>query len=99
MRLTDAQRTIIKAAVARTIGADSKVWLFGSRVDDNKRGGDIDLLVETKRFIPNRVSALCSLEGALVMGLGERRIDVLLNDGRASDTSLFSVAKKTGVLL
>lgn len=44
MRLTGQQRTIIRATVAETFGAGADVWLFGSRVDDNKRGGDIDLL-------------------------------------------------------
>jgi predicted nucleotidyltransferase len=99
MRLTDNQRSVIKSAVARIIGADSKVWLFGSRVDDAKRGGDIDILVETERAIPSRVSALCKLEAALVMGLGDRKIDVLLKDGRMSDAPIFNVAKDKGVLL
>ena len=99
MRLTENQRAVIKAAVARTIGPDSKVWLFGSRVDDTKRGGDIDLLIETDRILVSRVDALCRLEGALVMGLGERKIDVLLKDGHASDAAIFKAAKAQGVLL
>ena len=99
MRITENQRAIIKAAVARTIGPDSKVWLFGSRVDDTKRGGDIDLFVETDRLMGNRVDALCRLEGALVMGLGERKIDVLLKDGQTGEADIFQVAKTQGVLL
>ncbi|HET9113451.1 MAG TPA: nucleotidyltransferase domain-containing protein [Burkholderiales bacterium] len=99
MRLTETQRSLIKSAVARIIGPDSKVWLFGSRVDDSKRGGDIDLLVETEQLIPSRASALCRLEGALVMSLGDRKIDVLLKDGRGSDAPIFQVAKDKGVLL
>jgi predicted nucleotidyltransferase len=99
MRLTDKQRAIIKFAVTRVIGIDSKVWLFGSRVDDAKRGGDIDLLVETERTLPNRVNVLCKLEGALVMGLGDRKIDVLLKDGLMNDAPIFEVARKSGVLL
>lgn len=49
MRLTAGQQKIIKSAVAHIVGADSRVWLFGSRADDTWRGGDIDLLVETPR--------------------------------------------------
>ena len=47
MRLTETQRQSIKSAVTSVIGEESRVWLFGSRVDDAKRGGDIDLYVET----------------------------------------------------
>ena len=99
MRLTDDQRSIIKSAVTKIVGADSKVWLFGSRVDDRKRGGDIDLLVETGRVISGKVSLLCKLEGALVMSLGDRKIDVLLKDGQMNEAPIFLAAKEKGVLL
>jgi len=42
MRLTPGQQSAIRSAVAETFGDAANVWLFGSRVDDNKRGGDID---------------------------------------------------------
>lgn len=99
MRLNEPQRQVIKSAVARIVGEDSSVWLFGSRADDSKRGGDIDLLVETPRSLPNRVDALCRLEGALVMGLGDRKIDIVLKDARSADTPIFRAAKQTGVRL
>ncbi|MDD2774356.1 MAG: nucleotidyltransferase domain-containing protein [Gallionella sp.] len=47
MHLTTQQQTIIRATVAEIFGMDARVWLFGSRVDASKRGGDIDLLIET----------------------------------------------------
>ena len=43
MRLTDQQHAIIRTTVTETFGSEADVWLFGSRVDDAKRGGDIDL--------------------------------------------------------
>ena len=46
MRLTDDQVRIIKARGAECFGPNTKIWLFGSRVDDDARGGDIDLYVE-----------------------------------------------------
>lgn len=46
MRLTDRQIKDIKEEVARILGPDAEVWLFGSRVDDNARGGDVDLMIE-----------------------------------------------------
>ena len=46
MRLSTDQITAIKAAAREAFGPDAVVRLFGSRVDDYRRGGDIDLHVE-----------------------------------------------------
>lgn len=46
MRLNPLQINVIQHAVSELAGKDVIVRLFGSRVDDNARGGDIDLLVE-----------------------------------------------------
>ena len=50
MRLDDKTREIIKSEVASQLGAEASVRLFGSRVDDTQRGGDIDLLIEPGHF-------------------------------------------------
>jgi len=47
MRLTPAQRQLIVATVRRQLGAQARVSLFGSRLDDPARGGDVDILVES----------------------------------------------------
>lgn len=99
MRLTQEQVQITKSTVARVLGAESRVWLFGSRVDDDLRGGDIDLLVETEAQFSNRAKVLCKLYGALILALGDRKLDVLLKDGRTSEAPIFNIAKRTGVLL
>ncbi len=46
MRLTQQQQSVIRFAVVETFGGGASVWLFGSRLDDQKKGGDIDLYVE-----------------------------------------------------
>jgi predicted nucleotidyltransferase len=46
MRLTEKQIEIIRDGVFKHFGEKSAVYLFGSRVDDTKKGGDIDLLIE-----------------------------------------------------
>lgn len=45
MRLSEQHRQVIKRLVAELVGADAQVLLFGSRVDDEARGGDVDVLV------------------------------------------------------
>ena len=47
MRLSEFEIDAIKTAVNKYFEQGAKVYLFGSRVDENKHGGDIDLYVET----------------------------------------------------
>ena len=99
MRLTPSQEQITKSTIDRVLGTENRVWLFGSRVDDSLRGGDIDLLIETEATLPNRAQTLCRLHGALIYALGERKLDILLKDARTRDAPVFSIAKRTGVIL
>ena len=46
MRLSSKNVEVIKDEIENMFGEVAQVWLFGSRVDDASRGGDIDLLVE-----------------------------------------------------
>ena len=50
MRLKQDQVDFFKNAFGR-ISPEAKVYLFGSRADDNARGGDIDILVLTSKKI------------------------------------------------
>ena len=99
MRLTPSQGQIIKSTVDRVLATQNRVWLFGSRADDELRGGDIDLLIETEAVLPNRAKILCRLHGALIYALGERKLDILLKDARTRDAPIFNIAKRTGVVL
>lgn len=99
MRLTPFQEQITKNTVNRVLGTENRVWLFGSRVNDALRGGDIDLLVETEAILSNRAQTLCRLHGALIYALGERKLDILLKDARTRDAPVFNIAKRTGVML
>lgn len=47
MRLSTTQTREITHTVRQLAGATAEVYLFGSRLDDNARGGDIDLLIES----------------------------------------------------
>lgn len=68
MRLTEAQITAIREAVARVYGDAAQAVVFGSRVDDERRGGD--------GSIKRKLRLLAELEHVL----GERRIDVIVEE-------------------
>ncbi|SDJ00413.1 nucleotidyltransferase family protein [Billgrantia gudaonensis] len=69
MRLTSHQISTVLTVSHRIAGTEAEVRLFGSRLDDSRRGGDLDLLIIT----PHRMSRLQraelkeSLEEALSM--------------------------------
>ncbi len=56
MRLNDFQRKSLREAVGEFL-PDAKVPLYGSRTDDSKRGGDIDLVILTDRDVDLRTRA------------------------------------------
>ena len=61
MRLTEDQSALIRQTVREEAGPLSRVWLFGSRVDDTARGGDVDLLVEQDTAIDQPGSLMARL--------------------------------------
>ena len=69
MRLSPAQTRVILHCVREQLGADASVMLFGSRLDDRTRGGDVDLLVESAApaTLRQRVLVTMALEKALAL--------------------------------
>ena len=76
-------------------GTDVKVYLFGSRVDDSRRGGDIDLLVRTtsaKKGILDRVRMASRIKSLI----GDQKIDII---GDYEDNQVVQEVLKNGILL
>jgi len=47
MRLDQGQIKTVRVVVEKIAGREAQVRVFGSRLNDFQRGGDLDLLVET----------------------------------------------------
>ena len=96
MRLTPEEINHIKHNVNEVFGEKTRVFLFGSRVDDIKKGGDIDLLIEPAD-IQDEFMQATQLSVKLKLVLGDQKIDIVV----ARDPSrLFEQeARRTGVLL
>lgn len=74
MRLSEQERQAIVGAVAN-LDPEAQVYLFGSRVDDNARGGDIDVLVLSGRIsFSGKLDILVDLHRKL----GDRKIDLVV---------------------
>lgn len=99
MRLHPDHIAVIKSVTAQVLGADASVRLFGSRVDDQARGGDIDLLIETTTPQPNRAVAAARVAARIERQLGERRVDVVLVDPLTPPQTVHAEARAHGVLL
>lgn len=100
MRLTKRQASVIKQTIIRFFGEDALIFLFGSRIDDDKRGGDIDLYVECPSLtaddlVDAKISALVELKKEL----GEQKIDLLVNTGEGPSLPIFEIARQQGISL
>ncbi len=98
MRLSKSEVAAIKAAATDVFGPNVVVRLFGSRVDDARRGGDIDLHVETDpdhATIENEVR----FRARLWRDLDEPQVDVVLTARDASHAWIDRAAIREGVRL
>ncbi|MBL4623425.1 MAG: hypothetical protein JKY89_13615 [Immundisolibacteraceae bacterium] len=57
-------------------GDGASVTLFGSRVDDSKRGGDVDLLVELFDVVDNPAWLAARISARVSRLMAERQVDV-----------------------
>lgn len=99
MRLNSTEIAAIKKAADKTFGPQAEVRLFGSRVDDSARGGDIDLLVTVPYSVDNPALSMAKMETAVIMALGDRKIDVVLNAPNLNKSEIHAIAQEHGVLL
>lgn len=77
----------------------SRLWLFGSRADPRKRGGDIDLYLEVDARVPDVPALVRELRLALFQRIGEQRIDIVVRARNTFPSALHELAKLEGVLL
>lgn len=100
MRLSQSQKSIISNTLREHFGQNSRIMLFGSRVDDQAKGGDIDLYIEPEPMQPDQlVEARLKALVALHRQLGEQKIDLVINRKTATQLPIYQIAQQTGVPL
>ncbi len=93
MRITSQEHKIIKEAV-KFIDPEAKVYLYGSRTDDSKKGGDIDLFILSKTI---NKELLSKLRWELYEKIGLQKIDIIVSE--KPDKPFHRIALTTGVEL
>lgn len=99
VRLSRIQVEVIKKSVLELFGPDAKVFLFGSRVDDSARGGDIDLLVSLTSPAAEPAWDVARLQARIIKQLGERKIDVVLEAPNMLTQPIHKIAHEQGIPL
>jgi len=96
IRLQQEQQLTIKK-LASDFFNTSKVLIFGSRADVNKKGGDIDIYIQTNKkenILKSKLSFLREFEKIF----GEQKVDLLIDNG-TKNREIFEIAKREGIAL
>jgi predicted nucleotidyltransferase len=99
MRITEKEKLSIIHEAQNQFGIGTKVILFGSRVNDLARGGDIDLLVissevDEAELYRKKIKFLVSIKNKIE----DQKIDVIIK--QTNDTrGIIETALKEGIAL
>ncbi|MBU3697406.1 nucleotidyltransferase domain-containing protein [Dechloromonas sp.] len=93
MRLSQQQCQSLSRTLHHHFGDDAACYVFGSRLDDNARGGDLDVFVETTRPTDyhQRARALMQLQDAV-----DLPIDLVVKDPLDCERPIHAIARLSG---
>ncbi len=97
IRLTQDEIKAIKDTAKEIFGSNVKVWLFGSRVNPELKGGDIDIYIEIPKmenWLDKKINFLVKLKEKI----GDQKIDLVLKPYNCQEEICIE-AKRTGVKL
>jgi len=99
MRLSTEQAQTIRQLAQEVAGGDTRVRLFGSRLDDNARGGDVDLMLEVDNPVPNPALMAARFAARVSRLFQGRRVDVLIAAPNLGRFAIHDIAHDEGHLL
>jgi uncharacterized protein len=99
MRLSKFEIECIKNLAGRHFGRDVQVFLFGSRTNNQKRGGDIDLFIRNPNCEHLEIRTKIDFVTELILLIGEQKIDVVLYNPQSENSALFRSISQTGIQL
>ncbi|MDI6793254.1 MAG: nucleotidyltransferase domain-containing protein [bacterium] len=93
MRLKEKEKQVIIQAV-KSIDPKARLYLFGSRVDDSRKGGDIDLLVFSDKMT---YGDKLKVKKSIFTALEDQKIDLFVS--KDADKPFVNMALEQGVRL
>ncbi len=98
MRLSETEAHGFKSIAHRIFGPTAIIRLFGSRVDDAQRGGDIDLHLEVDPNYDDWRHEI-AFHTALDIEMGEEQVDVLITKRGSELSWIERAAYRDGIIL
>lgn len=99
MRLTEIQTQVIRQIALEAAGAEARVRVFGSRLDDSARGGDLDLLLELPAPVDNPAWLAARVSAKVSRLMHGRKVDVVVCAPNLMRLPIHEVALREGRLL
>ena len=99
MRITPEQVHAIRQGAAEFAGDQARVWLFGSRVRDDARGGDIDLMLELDEAVAEPAQLAARLAVRVSRAMDGRKVDVLVKAPNLLHLPIHTIALSEGIRL
>jgi predicted nucleotidyltransferase len=93
MRLTPEQVTSIKSCVSQLAPPCARAWLFGSRVNDHARGGDVDLMIELDVAVEQPALLAAQVATRISRSIFECKVDVLIQAPNLLQLTIHTFAK------
>ena len=83
MRISEIEKTTIVNAILEK-DKNAQIFLFGSRTDDFKKGGDIDILVQSDEI---GLLEIVKIKSNIFKNIPEQKIDLLVS--KSNETNHF----------
>ena len=99
MRLSEFEKECIISLASRHFGTDVQVFLFGSRTNNQHRGGDIDLFIRNPDGEHLNTRTKINFLADLILLIGEQKIDVILDNPDSKNSVFFKKIYQTGIQL
>jgi len=99
MRLTTEERRRLRAIAERVFGPEVEVYVFGSRVNDDLRGGDVDVYCVIPEHPPDLGRREARFQVEAEEALDGLRVDVVVRTPSTPVGTIHRHAERTGVRL